>query len=136
MFSSKANLSKLSGLVAARTSASENHKQKPGASTLEAVNQAGKARRSFSGLESARKQEIRHHTPKTAESPLPEDGRACNRESSPHGEGHIPRGNKMYVSGPLLAPSGNMDQMLKEHDRKIQEFARRKARHGKKKVYK
>ncbi|XP_039040110.1 probable serine/threonine-protein kinase At1g54610 isoform X2 [Hibiscus syriacus] len=136
MFSSKANLSKLSGLVAARTSASENHKQKPGASTLEAVNQAGKARRSFSGLESARKQEIRHHPPKTAESPLPGDGRACNGESSPHGEGHSPRGNKMYVSGPLLAPSGNMDQMLKEHDRKIQEFARRKARHGKKKVYK
>ena len=39
--------------------------------------------------------------------------------------GRVPRGNKIYVSGPLLAPSDNVDQMLKEHDRKIQEFDRR-----------
>lgn len=43
--------------------------------------------------------------------------------------------NKIYLSGPLLATTNNMDQMLKEHDRKIQEFSRRaridKSRGGK-----
>ncbi|GMI74829.1 hypothetical protein like AT1G53050 [Hibiscus trionum] len=131
MVSSKANLSKLSGLVAARTSASEDHRQKHGALTLE----AGMPRRSFSEFESAIKQDVRHHMPKTVESQLPGVGRARSKESSPHGGGPSPRGNKMFVSGPLLAPSNNVDQMLKEHDRKIQEFARRRARHGNKKVY-
>jgi hypothetical protein len=40
-----------------------------------------------------------------------------------HGPGS--RGSKIYVSGPLLNSSNNVDQMLKEHDRKIQEFSRR-----------
>ncbi len=40
-----------------------------------------------------------------------------------HGHGH--RGNKIYVSGPLLNSSNNVDQMLKDHDRKIQEYSRR-----------
>lgn len=40
-----------------------------------------------------------------------------------HGHGH--KGNKIYVSGPLLNSSNNVDQMLKDHDRKIQEFSRR-----------
>lgn len=39
--------------------------------------------------------------------------------------GRGPRGNKIYVSGPLLAPSENIDQLLKEHDRRFQEFDRR-----------
>lgn len=33
--------------------------------------------------------------------------------------------NKIHFSGPLLVPNKNMDQMLKEHDRRIQEAARR-----------
>ncbi|XWS63420.1 hypothetical protein CRYUN_Cryun06bG0095600 [Craigia yunnanensis] len=123
MVSSRANLSKLSGLVATRTLASEDHRDKPGPLTLEAVNQAGRSRRSFNELESAGKLDVRCHMPKTAESLQTGGGRACIKESSLHGRG--PRGNKIYVSGPLLAPSDNVDQMLKEHDRKIQEFARR-----------
>ncbi|EOX99439.1 ATP binding protein, putative [Theobroma cacao] len=123
MVSSRANLSKLSGLVATRTLASEDHREKPGPLTLEAVNQVGRSQRSFNELESAGKQNVRRHMPKTAESPQTGGGRACIKESSLHGRGS--RGNKIYVSGPLLAPSDNVDQMLKEHDRKIQEFARR-----------
>jgi len=35
-------------------------------------------------------------------------------------------GNNIYhLSGPLLVSSNNMDQMLKERDRKIQEYSRR-----------
>ncbi|KAK8655279.1 hypothetical protein V6N13_107867 [Hibiscus sabdariffa] len=137
MVSSKANLSKLSGLVAARTSASsEDHRQKPGPLTLELVNKADRPRRSFNEFESAGKQDGIQHMPKTTESPLAVGGRACSKESSPvMGGGPSPGGSKMHVSGPLLAPSNNVDRMLKEHDRKIQEFARRRARHGKKKLW-
>lgn len=38
--------------------------------------------------------------------------------------------NKLYTSGPILGPSNNLDRILKERDRQIQEYARQ-ARHGK-----
>ncbi|XP_057526639.1 probable serine/threonine-protein kinase At1g54610 [Amaranthus tricolor] len=44
-------------------------------------------------------------------------------------------GDKIHLSGPLLHPSRNLDQMLKDHDRRIQEAARRarndKVKHSK-----
>ncbi|KAE8696623.1 putative serine/threonine-protein kinase [Hibiscus syriacus] len=120
--SSRANLSMLSGLVATRTLAPEDRKDKSGPLTLEAVNQVGRSRRSFNELEDAGKHDVRHHIPKTAESPQTGGGRPCIKEPT---HGHVPRGHKICVSGPLLAPSENVDQFLKEHDRKIQEFARR-----------
>ncbi|KAE8703258.1 Cyclin-dependent kinase C-1 [Hibiscus syriacus] len=39
--------------------------------------------------------------------------------------GYGSKGHKIHYSGPLLVPSGNMDQMLKDHDRQIQEVVRR-----------
>lgn len=39
--------------------------------------------------------------------------------------GKGPRGNKIHYSGPLLVPSGKVDQVLKDHDRQIQEAVRR-----------
>lgn len=45
-----------------------------------------------------------------------------------HGQGST--GNKIAFSGPLLVSSKNVDQMLREHDRQIQESVRR-ARLGK-----
>ncbi|KAE8692758.1 putative serine/threonine-protein kinase [Hibiscus syriacus] len=127
---SRANLSKLSGLVATRKLAPEDHRDRSGPSTPDAVNQASRSRRSFNELEPPGKHNVRRHMPKTAESPQRGGGRPCVKEPM-HGRG--PRGNKIYVSGPLLAPSENVDQVLKEHDRKIQEFARR-ARLDKKKT--
>ncbi|OAY67671.1 putative serine/threonine-protein kinase [Ananas comosus] len=50
-------------------------------------------------------------------------------------QGFGPKGNKIHYSGPLIRPSGNVDQMLKDHDRQIQEVFRR-ARHDKSKVRK
>lgn len=35
------------------------------------------------------------------------------------------QGSKIYLSGPLLNSSRDVDQMLKKHDREIQEFYRR-----------
>lgn len=49
--------------------------------------------------------------------------------------GYGSKGHKIHYSGPLLVPSGNMDQMLKDHDRHIQEAVRR-ARLDKAKVRK
>ncbi|KAL9255347.1 putative serine/threonine-protein kinase [Drosera capensis] len=39
--------------------------------------------------------------------------------------GYGSKGNKIHYSGPLLVPSSNVDQVLKDHDRHIQEAARR-----------
>ncbi|XVE49938.1 hypothetical protein DITRI_Ditri01bG0122100 [Diplodiscus trichospermus] len=122
MVSSCANLSKLSGLVATTTLGFEDHRDKSGPLTAQAVNQAGRSRRSFYE-DSVGEEDVRRHVPKAAESPQTGGGRACIKESSLHGRG--PKGNKIYVSGPLLAQSNSMDEMLKEHDRKIQEFGRR-----------
>ncbi|KAK8617389.1 hypothetical protein V6N13_080305 [Hibiscus sabdariffa] len=121
--SSRANLSKLSGLVATRALPPEDRRDRSGPLTLEVVNQASRSRRSFNELESAGKHNVRCHMPKTAESPQTGSGRPPFTKEPMHGRGS--RGSKIYVSGPLLAPSENVDQLLKDHDRKIQEFARR-----------
>lgn len=49
-------------------------------------------------------------------------GRASNKEQIMDGQGYKGN-NKIHFSGPLV--SSNMDQMLKDHDRHIQEAARR-----------
>ncbi|PIN22335.1 Cdc2-related protein kinase [Handroanthus impetiginosus] len=44
--------------------------------------------------------------------------------------GYVPNRNRILFSGPLMPPGGNMEDMLKEHERQIQE-AVRKARQDK-----
>lgn len=39
--------------------------------------------------------------------------------------GYGSKGHKIHYSGPLLVPSGKVDQMLKDHDRQIQDAERR-----------
>lgn len=39
--------------------------------------------------------------------------------------GYGSKGSKIHYSGPLLVPSARVDQILKDHDRHIQEAARR-----------
>ncbi|XP_073305257.1 probable serine/threonine-protein kinase At1g09600 [Primulina huaijiensis] len=46
---------------------------------------------------------------------------------------YVPKRNRMHFSGPLMPPGGNMEDMLKEHEKQIQE-AVRKAK-SKKKCY-
>ncbi|PON49673.1 Serine/threonine protein kinase [Parasponia andersonii] len=122
--SSKASLSKLSGLVAARTASSEDQQVKAGPSqTMETTNDGGRFRGSSSDVDSTRKQDRKHHSLRVAHSRQADDGKTCTKESSLHGHG--PKANKIYVSGPLFVSSNNVDQMLKEHDRRIQEYARR-----------
>ncbi|KAJ4950501.1 hypothetical protein NE237_027333 [Protea cynaroides] len=49
--------------------------------------------------------------------------------------GYAPKKNRIHYSGPLLPPGGNMEEMLKEHERQIQQ-AVRKARTDKAKTKK
>ncbi|KAL6498419.1 hypothetical protein OROHE_026687 [Orobanche hederae] len=49
--------------------------------------------------------------------------------------GYVPKKNRMLFSGPLMPPGANMEDMLKEHERQIQE-AVRKARQEKVKTNK
>ncbi|KAL0314072.1 UNVERIFIED_CONTAM: putative serine/threonine-protein kinase [Sesamum angustifolium] len=57
---------------------------------------------------------------------LKDGGRTSNNDSV----GYAPKRNRILFSGPLVPPGGNMDDMLKEHERQIQE-AVRKARMSK-----
>lgn len=127
----RADLSTLSGLVATRTLSSDDHRERPGPSSQpKATKPVGRLSNSLSDWDSTRKQEQMDHTQKTASGRQMDDGRAWAKESTMHGHGSS--GNKIAFSGPL---SNNIDQMLREHDRQIQEFARRtrldKAKRGK-----
>lgn len=52
-----------------------------------------------------------------------ENGRSNKKDPILLGYGS--KGHKIHYSGPLVVPSGNMDQVLKDHDRHIQEAVRR-----------
>ncbi|KAF8409252.1 hypothetical protein HHK36_005326 [Tetracentron sinense] len=123
--STGADLSTLSGLVAARrTLLSEDRRENSGPSQPEATHLIGRFPGSFNDAsESNRKQDGKHHIQGLASSHQKEDGRTSSKEPILHGYGS--KGNKIHYSGPLLVPSGNVDQMLKDHDRQIQEVVRR-----------
>ncbi|EPS57854.1 hypothetical protein M569_16962, partial [Genlisea aurea] len=46
---------------------------------------------------------------------------ASNNDSG----GYAPKRNRILFSGPLMPPGGNMEDMLKEHERQIQEAVRK-----------
>ncbi|TKY66852.1 serine/threonine-protein kinase [Spatholobus suberectus] len=116
--SNRGNLSKLSGLVASRTLLSEDQEDKPVHLHHKKPIEVRKSVESTNGSESRRQDQKRIVDLHQIES------RRVPAERSTPG-GHESMGNKIYLSGPLMVSSSNMDQMLKEHDRKIQEFSRR-----------
>lgn len=62
---------------------------------------------------------------------------SCSYKKNEHVpvKGYAPKKNRIHYSGPLVPPGGNMDEMLKEHERQIQ-HAVRKARLDKTKTKK
>ncbi|XP_041006170.1 probable serine/threonine-protein kinase At1g54610 isoform X2 [Juglans microcarpa x Juglans regia] len=118
--STAANLSKLSGLVAMRTMFSDDLQEKPGPSQPDTTERVGRFSGPIKELESRNQDHERHMKLDGDFHQI--DGKACSKEPSLHGHG---RGSKIYLSGPLLNSSKNVDQMLKKHDREIQEFYRR-----------
>ncbi|KAJ1389756.1 Serine/threonine-protein kinase, active site [Sesbania bispinosa] len=117
--SNRVNLSKLSGLVASRTLLSEDQEEKPVHLHHRKPIEVRKSGEATNGSESRRRQDQK----RMVDLGQMENRRVPTEKSTP--DGHGSRGNKIYLSGPLLVQSSNMDQMLKEHDRKIQEFSRR-----------
>lgn len=116
------NLSTLSSLVASRTVLAGD-KQKSSPLVSESANQASRFSGPLREMEPVRKQDRRSHVRTNIDSRSREDGNSSTEEPALYGRGSA--GNKIYVSGPLLVSSNNVDQMLKEHDRRIQEYARR-----------
>ncbi|KAK7244289.1 hypothetical protein RIF29_39109 [Crotalaria pallida] len=115
------DLSTMSGLVAARRSMlSDDRRERSGSSQVEAPKLISRFPGSFKeASESLMQQDQKHH----AHAPQKEDGRGSNKD--PVMVGYGSKGHKIHYSGPLLVPSSNMDQMLKDHDRQIQEAVRR-----------
>ncbi|KAI9093388.1 hypothetical protein K1719_027402 [Acacia pycnantha] len=119
--SNRVNLSKLSSLVASRTSMSEDQEEKSHSSRPRKTVDVRKSVESTSGSELRRRQAQKHQSQRIDPCHV-EHGSTPPKESTPEGYG---RENKIYLSGPLMVSSNKMDQMLKEHDRKIQEYSRR-----------
>ncbi|CAJ1956588.1 unnamed protein product [Sphenostylis stenocarpa] len=120
--SSKVNLLKLSG-VASRTSLSGDKKENSVHSRPQAI-QAQRSQESTNvGSESGRKHDRKRHSQRIDHRQI---GNGDVSTQTLIREGHGPMGNNIcHLSGPLLVSSNNMDQMLKERDRKIQEYSRR-----------
>ncbi|GAV72300.1 Pkinase domain-containing protein [Cephalotus follicularis] len=129
-----ADISSMAGLVAARRSLlSEDCRERTGP-PQQVQKRMGRFPGSFKeASESLLQQDPNQNTQGVAGSHQKEDGRTIIKDPILLGYGS--KGNKIHYSGPLLVPSGNMDQMLKEHDRQIQEAVRR-ARLDKAKVRK
>ncbi|KAG4960797.1 hypothetical protein JHK87_037430 [Glycine soja] len=116
------DLSTVSGLVAARRSMlSDDRREWSGSSQAEAPKLISRFPGSFKeASESMMQQDQKHHV----HAPQKEEGRGSrNKDSNLVGYGS--KGHKIHYSGPLLVPSSNHDQMLKDHDRQIQEAVRR-----------
>ncbi|KAL6999515.1 [pyruvate dehydrogenase (acetyl-transferring)] kinase [Sarracenia purpurea var. burkii] len=134
--STGADLSTMSSLVAARRSlVSEDRRDKSaGPPQQEVPKLIGRFPGSFKEVsDSVIKQDQKIHNQSIVGPRQNEDGKASNKD--PVLLGYGAKGNKIHYSGPLLVPSGKMDQMLKDHDRQVQEAVRR-ARLDKAKVRK
>ncbi|KAL3821196.1 hypothetical protein ACJIZ3_007101 [Penstemon smallii] len=110
-----ADLSAMSGLVAARRSMLSEERREKSYSQQEIPKLIARFPGSFkeaSNSKTRQEQKNNEH----------EDERTNN---NPVLLGYGSKGNKIHYSGPLLAPSGKVDQMLKDHDRQIQEADRR-----------
>ncbi|XP_050217168.1 probable serine/threonine-protein kinase At1g54610 [Mercurialis annua] len=128
-----ADLSSMSGLAAARRSLlSDDRRDRSGLSQPEVPKIISRFPGSFKEASESFIQHDQKHQGISG-SLQKEDGRNSNND--PVLVGYGSKGHKIHYSGPLLVPTGNMDQMLKDHDRQIQEAVRR-ARIDKAKVRK
>ncbi|KAK9016720.1 hypothetical protein V6N11_079214 [Hibiscus sabdariffa] len=115
--STRADLSMMSGLVAPRSSlTSDDSREKSGFPQSKAPKMIARFPVSFkASSESGIEQNLKHNEQQ-------KDG--SNNNKDPVLLGYGSKGHKIHYSGPLLVPSGNTDQMLKDHDRQIQEAVR------------
>ncbi|KAF7836721.1 putative serine/threonine-protein kinase [Senna tora] len=119
------DISALSGLVAARRSMlSDDRRERSGSSQAEVPKLICRFPGSLKeASESSMQQDLKPQVQGVVAPPPKEEGRGSNKD--PILVGYGSKGQKIHYSGPLLVPSNNMDQMLKDHDRQIQEAVRR-----------
>ncbi|XP_057978089.1 probable serine/threonine-protein kinase At1g09600 [Malania oleifera] len=84
------------------------------------------------GAESSRKHDWFHRLLEGPKSSRRKHERASGKEST---MGYAPKNSRIHYSGPLLPPGGNLEEMLREHEKQIQ-HAVRKARLDKAKTKK
>ncbi|GLT26357.1 hypothetical protein SLA2020_014320 [Shorea laevis] len=112
------DLSTMSGIVPARRSLlAEDRRERSSSSQSEAPKLIARFPGSFKEASESLSQPDQKHPQHK------EDGRVSGKDPVLLGYGS--KGHKIHYSGPLIVPSGNMDQMLKDHDRQIQEAVRR-----------
>ncbi|XP_034678773.1 probable serine/threonine-protein kinase At1g54610 [Vitis riparia] len=123
--STGADLSTMSSLVAARRSLlSEDRREKSGSSQPDVSKLIVRFPGSFKeASESTIQQDQKHQMQGAGRCTQKEDGRTTSKDPVLLGYGS--KGHKIHYSGPLLVPSGKVDQMLKDHDRQIQDAERR-----------
>ncbi|XP_038892545.1 probable serine/threonine-protein kinase At1g09600 isoform X1 [Benincasa hispida] len=90
----------------------------------------------FNGSESSEKHEWSHHLLDRPKSSYKIDNQSSGKESTmvKYPVSYAPK-KRIHYSGPLMPPGGNLDEMLKEHEKQIQ-YAVRKARIDKAKTKK
>ncbi|XP_043722528.1 probable serine/threonine-protein kinase At1g54610 isoform X1 [Telopea speciosissima] len=126
-----AELSKFSGSVAVRGSHIDSQRER----STQAAWPEQKLNCRYNQLDDAEpseKSEWGHHLLDKPTLSHRKGEKVSGREST---TGYAPKKNRIHYSGPLLPPGGNMEEMLKEHERQIQQ-AVRKARLDKAKTKK
>ncbi|KAL4585260.1 hypothetical protein LXL04_009876 [Taraxacum kok-saghyz] len=117
---SRADLSSLSGLVSSRILSTEDREKRVSNSTQ--LDPMGRLSESTQDFGHSGKHDRKDLSRSMVGSRFVEVGRSSTKEPNPNGNGYKGN-NKIHFSGPL--GTSNVDQMLKDHDRHIQEAARR-----------
>ncbi|XP_073158945.1 probable serine/threonine-protein kinase At1g54610 [Henckelia pumila] len=116
-----AELTAMSGLVAARRSMLSEERRDKSFPQHEVPKLIARFPGSYKEVSSSAMSQVQKNNA-SANSQQHDDERTSN---NPVLLGYGSKGNKIHYSGPLLVPSGKVDQMLKDNDRQIQEAVRR-----------
>ncbi|KAH9621403.1 hypothetical protein KSS87_012537, partial [Heliosperma pusillum] len=117
-----ADLSTIVGSLAPRRSLiSEDKRKRTGSFQADASKLIARFPGSFKDASESRRDQVDHMH--SFANPLQNEAR--NNRKDPILLGYGSKGNQVHYSGPLIKPSGNTDEMMKDHDRQIQEAVRR-----------
>ncbi|KAJ4967457.1 hypothetical protein NE237_019306 [Protea cynaroides] len=117
-----AELSKFSGSVTARNSSHYDSQRERSTHAHWPEQRLNSRYNQLDDNEPSEKSEWPHHLLDGPTSSHRKGEKVSGREST---MGYAPKKNRIHYSGPLLPPGGNMEEMLKEHERQIQEAVRK-----------
>ncbi|XP_042486610.1 probable serine/threonine-protein kinase At1g09600 isoform X2 [Macadamia integrifolia] len=117
-----AELSKFSSSVAVRNSSHVDSQRERSIQTNWPEQKLNSRYNQLDDAEPSEKSEWSHHLLDRPTSSQRKGEKVCGREST---MGYAPKKNRIHYSGPLLPPGGNIEEMLKEHERQIQQAVRK-----------